>query len=100
MGNPEISDVHLSKLKSNIDELMYKWKSTNSRKQSDYISNESLKGGFFSILGGVVGGLLGGPPGAIVGAAVGGSGSALKSAVYSEGNDKAAICNSIDYEMI
>lgn len=92
MGDGDISNEYRSVLKSNINELMYEWKATNAKKSSDYISNESYKGGLSTIFGAVIGGILGGPPGAVIGAALGGAGSAIKSSVNSGGNNINANC--------
>lgn len=92
MVDSDISNEYRSSLKSNINALMQEWQETNARKESEYKSNESYKGGLTAVVGGIIGGLLGGPPGALLGAALGGAGSAVKSSVYSEGHDKSANC--------
>lgn len=79
-----------NKLENRLDSIKSKWMSTNERKKSNhirnesrneqnksnYIYNESMKAGVFSVLGAIVGGLVGGPPGAIIGAAAAGGSSA------------------------
>lgn len=87
-----MSNTYFSELKSKLARLEKKWERKNADKRSNFIRDESMKGGSYAILGAVLGGLLGGPPGALVGAAIGGVGSATKTVVDSDGYNNNVIC--------
>lgn len=88
----DVSEVHLSQLRSNLNMRTNDWWAANERKRTNYIAGESFKGGLFAVIGGVLGGLLGGPPGAILGAAIGGGGSAARSKIHSDDFDDNTYC--------
>lgn len=69
-----MSNAFCCKLEKKLKEQCKKWENINAARKNQYISNESMKVGLFSVFGGIVGGFFGGLSGAIAGTIVGGSG--------------------------